>query len=1001
MRKLVLLVVSAVATAFGSFSEAQQPPPPPFKEQFRLPWTRGSTDFVRDWVVAGPLDCKLDQDCLGGEGAVRPKAGDETPLPGGGAVKWRANRSWDDSGSVDGDGATAEKISYAFAKIPRAKAGKALVSLGSANGMRAWVNGRQIVARDGERAASPDTELVEMDLNAGDNALLIKVDSTSSFFARVLESGAVPDRLMEVSPSLIESRDNGFTLVTDASAARAAAEPVKIEALRAGGEIVFSATAKRGDQVAVDATRWADGPYEMRFSTPDARGLLFTTHLSWYKGDALAKARELAAQAAQADADTAEGATLKMLAHMVDDRLGVKVADAKVNAWREIHSPLMEYEELMLERAGKVGRVRAHGFVRLAWIDEIDHTPQFCRAYLPGGYSAAKKWPMVLELHGYNPANPVYWDWWNADSRHQGPNTEFPGHPGVIYVEPHGRGNVQYQSFGDADVLRCMAEARKLLSVDENRTYLSGNSMGGWGTWNVATRHPELFAAITPVFGGVDYHSQMSDEAAAKLSPAERYINEKNSSWSMAEGLIHTPIFVHHGDADEAVNVEWSRWGVRLLQRWGYDIRYREYPGKIHESLQASSGHMNIGWMLRHVRDPDPRKVRIRSGELRHAQAWWARVQQAERPMEFMLVDAEVMDRNLIRLDTDNVVAVTLTPSAKLVDVNRPVRVVWNGVGQDLKMVDGALRLTRAGYQPAGLRKSPSLPGATTDFFNTPFAVVIGTSSPDAAMRALIDSQAKAFIGAWKESQKFEPRVFRDTEISDADVARYSLMLIGGPRENAVTARLATKLPVRIAADRIVIDGRAFPVSDAAVQMLYPNPRNAQRYVWLFAATSTAGMNYAAPSPFRTHEWDYKIDDGTIPAPRQMEPEERTRVVSGSFDYNWRFNAAYLQMGDAEIRAKGRRLAVPGKGVKVDIALLDTYAGKYLLNGRELVLSRTGETLLAKLGPTELELVPLDQANFHGMKFNVWLTFEKDAAGKVTGFVGYDPDNGDFEGKKQ
>ena len=52
-----------------------------------------------------------------------------------------------------------------------------------------------------------------------------------------------------------------------------------------------------------------------------------------------------------------------------------------------------------------------------------------------------------------------------------------------------------------------MAEARKLFSVDDNRVYLTGESMGGWGTWNVATRHPELFAAIAPVFGGVDYHS--------------------------------------------------------------------------------------------------------------------------------------------------------------------------------------------------------------------------------------------------------------------------------------------------------------------------------------------------------------------------------------------------------------------------------------------------------------------------------------------------------------
>ena len=143
--------------------------------------------------------------------------------------------------------------------------------------------------------------------------------------------------------------------------------------------------------------------------------------------------------------------------------------------------------------------------------------------------------------------------------------------------------------FADSDVLRGIAEAKRLFSVDEDRVYLTGDSMGGWGVWNVATRHPELFAAIAPVFGGVDYHSLMSEEELAKLTPVQRFLKEKQSSWSMADSLVNTPIYVHHGDIDQAVNVDWSRWGVKLLQRWGYDVRYHEYPGKGHEALAVSN----------------------------------------------------------------------------------------------------------------------------------------------------------------------------------------------------------------------------------------------------------------------------------------------------------------------------------------------------------------------------------------------------------------------------
>ena len=999
-RMLALLAATAVVC---SHAPAQEPPASRFKEEMRMPWTRGDTDYIRNWVVAGPLACKLEEDCLGGEGAAHPKADDESKRPDGSTVKWRAARPWGDHATVGGDDATPDKISYAFTTFKRDKAGRATVSLGSDNGIRAWVNGKLILSRDDLRAWSPDSDRIDVALKAGENSLLVKVASDAGFVARVVESGAIYARTREIAPVILGQQGDELALRTDETDARAGADAVKVEIIRPGGEVVHSASAKRGETLRVNTQAWPVGPYEARFSTRNWQGLLSTTHLPWYKGESLVLARELAAEAAKADAEKPEGFTLRMLASMVDDRLGVKVAEATRDDWRAIHPALMEYAELKLERSGKVGRVRPHGFVRLAWMDETDHSPQYCRAYLPGGYSNARKWPLVLKLHGYNPDNPVYWDWWSSDSRHGGPDTEFAGaHPGVVYIEPHGRGNTQYLTFGDADILRCLKEAQALLSIDENRTYLTGDSMGGWGTWHVATRHPELFAAIAPVFGGVDYHSQMSDEDAARLSPAEKFLQEKNSSWSMADALISTPTFVHHGDADAAVNVEWSRWGVRLMQRWGYDIRYREYPGKVHEALQTNNGHMNIDWFLRHERNPAPPRVRLRSAELRNASSWWVRVTQTEQPLHFITVDAEVVDANTIRLDTANVAEVELTPPAALVDASRAVNVVWNGAPNALRLADGKLRLAAAGYKPGKLRKTPALPGSTTDIFNTPFAVVVGTTSKDAAMRRSIETKTRGFVDAWKEWQKFEPRVFKDTEMSDADIARYSLLLIGGADANAVTARLAAKIPLKVSADRVVIDGHAFVARDAAVQLLYPNPRNAQRYVWVFAGTSLAGFNFTVPLPFRTYEWDYIVADGRIPPVRERAPDERMRVVSGMFDRDWRFGEAYLQRGDTDLRARGRLLATVGKDVTLPQATRDSYVGRYALpNGRVVEVELQGDSLLARVGTDSLELVPLDQETFYGQKFNVWVTFLKDASGKVTGFAGHQPGDGDFEAQKQ
>ncbi len=96
------------------------------------------------------------------------------------------------------------------------------------------------------------------------------------------------------------------------------------------------------------------------------------------------------------------------------------------------------------------------------------------------------------------------------------------------------------------------------LPVDAHREYVTGLSMGGYGTWEMAQRQPHRFAAIAPVCGGADCNNM---------------------------GVIkHLPIWVFHGDKDGAVKVERSREAVAALQAAGAKPIYTEYPGVGHDS---------------------------------------------------------------------------------------------------------------------------------------------------------------------------------------------------------------------------------------------------------------------------------------------------------------------------------------------------------------------------------------------------------------------------------
>ncbi len=107
-------------------------------------------------------------------------------------------------------------------------------------------------------------------------------------------------------------------------------------------------------------------------------------------------------------------------------------------------------------------------------------------------------------------------------------------------------------------VLELIAALQKEFRIDEKRIYLTGLSMGGYGTWDLLCRKPELFAAGLPICGG-------GDEKQAKK-------------------LVNVPIWAFHGDKDTAVKPQRSRNMIKAIEAAGGKPKYTEYPGVGHDS---------------------------------------------------------------------------------------------------------------------------------------------------------------------------------------------------------------------------------------------------------------------------------------------------------------------------------------------------------------------------------------------------------------------------------
>lgn len=922
----------------------------------RLPWTRGAQAFQRSYLALGPLPAEAAAGvALEAIVAARPWPGaEQAALPPGNALRWQPAASWTDTIDLAGLVAAlpAGEASVAFVRfsLKRERAGPAEIAIGCDAPISVWANGTALGEADAPAGFQPDQRRFPAQLQAGANDVLLRLHldvRPCRLSLRALEPGQVAASDGALWPS-IDWEAHPALRVRLGDAPDPDATPARFEVIAPGGRVVASAEAPRGQELAFDVGSWPEGPYEIRCSSRSAWGEPVVAYLPWFKGDAVEAARRATEASAPSEA-SATGLVRPMLVEMLRDRLAPASPQSPSLAVAALHAPLFELAELALEDSGSSARARPGGMLRLAWIDEVDGSAQFCRAYLPANYDPSRSWPTIVSLHGFNPPNPPYRQWWGIDARHH----EQAERRDVVVLEPHGRGNTQYMGIGEQDVLRALAEARGRISIDDARVYITGESMGGAGSWLLASRHADTFAAVAPVFGGWEFRVAPPDgsPAAQASTPRQAFALERRSSFVGIESLIATPVYALHGDSDFVASVENTRHAARLLQRWGYEIRYRELPGLGHEDLGAKDEIAR--WLLQYRLAEAPQRARLRSPDLLGAKSHWLQVEGFEEPERLIAADAAVIEPGILRLDTHNVAAAAISLPPSLRGDSDRLRAIWNGETREVAIVDGIARIATEAWRNEARPKKPGLEGPVSDIIRTPFLVVVGTTSADAAMRRRCREKAEAFRELWQSWQGSEPRVMDDVDVGPEEERAYSLLLLGGPDANAVSKRMESDLPLAADASGVSIQGRRWDARDAVAESIWPSPYHTDRYVLLVAATSADGMYFWDPLlwviPFGAPSrlWDWRIVDGRLVDLADALSPERAWIAAGNFDGAWRSDARWIATGDEALRANSRlRKAPPPGGIALDAAALDSLCGRYEISPFVgAVVSRSGESI--------------------------------------------------------
>lgn len=203
--------------------------------------------------------------------------------------------------------------------------------------------------------------------------------------------------------------------------------------------------------------------------------------------------------------------------------------------------------------------------------------------FLPEDYDAAdknrqKRWPLMIFLHGAGERGSdieLVKKW--GPPKMVATEKSFP----FVLVSPQCPLGKRWKIKHLSQLVNHIAEQHQ---VDKERMYVTGLSMGGYGTWNLVAAHPEKFAAAAPICGG------------GKVESAGR--------------LTKLPIWAFHGNADKVVPLSSTTEMVDAIkEKGGTNIKLTVYEGVGHNSWSETYANRKLyKWLLSHSRSDSPKK---------------------------------------------------------------------------------------------------------------------------------------------------------------------------------------------------------------------------------------------------------------------------------------------------------------------------------------------------------------------------------------------------------
>jgi pimeloyl-ACP methyl ester carboxylesterase len=483
--------------------------------------------------------------------------------------------------------------------------------------------------------------------------------------------------------------------------------------------------------------------------------------------------------------------------------------------------------------------------------------------------------------------------------------------PDMHVVAPTNRRafGFDWEDWGRIDALEVMEDAARHLEIDSHRTYLSGHSMGGHGTWQLGAHFPDKFAAIGPSAGWISFWTYAGGAREAQPSPVLEILQRAanpSDTLLMKNNYAGLGVYVLHGDRDNNVPVGQARQMRKVLAEFHPDFSYYERPGAGHWW-----GNPCVDWppmiefFRRHTLTAADKLNEIDFTTVcpgNSARYGWATIVDQLKPLH--------PSRIQLTLNRSAKTLTGKTKNTRLLKLDLPETIGEDSPGKfeieldgdSVTTTGGTIWLRRTGdtWQSAEQpqhAKGPHRFGLFKSAFDHQFVLVYSTSGTEEENKWSLNKARYDAETFWYRGNG-SADVISDREFKPKDYADRNVILYGNSDTNRAWSILLADCPLQLTrkqasiGDRIVVDPRL------ATLFVYPKPDSTQNVVGVVGGTGIEGLR--STNSMRYFVSGIAFPDLMLVSADYLDRGTSALVAAGFWDSNWQVDKADIEWQERE-----------------------------------------------------------------------------------------------------